>query len=543
MPAPKTKTGAANGSAKGKTSTPASTNGTSTPVPHDTSADAKTPAGKPDKAAYDAEQENIKKEIDALQLKLNVVRDKIGGASGKGTLNERRKVLRDELDEIRGQQSDNKASRGKILDQVKTIQDGIQKKIKDLNAAKQKAPFKTVAEVDTHVRNLEKQVESGNMRVVDEKRALQEIQQLKRSRRTVESFQADQESIEADRAKLDELRKQLDDPEFKAISDRYDTIKAELDEIKKVDDEAYANRSKLFAERDELQAQINALYNQKRESSRLYREANDRYWTKVNEDRARRAERARAQRAADELAKKQETARRLREEAEIPAFQAEIEDCQTLIDYFSGKSGSAAPELKTAQPKDAPEVAGVPKLEIRKVESAPEGAIVRKKKGEEEADYFVAGKKKGKKQPREQPKEKAPPADTDKLHVPFATLSALLALSIPPPANHGDVPRVIEDLGTKKAWFEANQKRVTAENVARAEAEIKRLTGKAEEAKADADLEEDPNTVLPPNGGGERPPELPPTPQVDDIKSLPVPSEAVDQELEAVAEAEGTASS
>uniref|UniRef100_D8PNX8 Nuclear segregation protein Bfr1 n=1 Tax=Schizophyllum commune (strain H4-8 / FGSC 9210) TaxID=578458 RepID=D8PNX8_SCHCM len=454
----------------------------------------------PDKAAYDAEQENIKKEIDALQLKLNVVRDKIGGASGKGTLNERRKVLRDELDEIRGQQSDNKASRGKILDQVKTIQDGIQKKIKDLNAAKQKAPFKTVAEVDTHVRNLEKQVESGNMRVVDEKRALQEIQQLKRSRRTVESFQADQESIEADRAKLDELRKQLDDPEFKAISDRYDTIKAELDEIKKVDDEAYANRSKLFAERDELQAQINALYNQKRESSRLYREANDRYWTKVNEDRARRAERARAQRAADELAKKQETARRLREEAEIPAFQAEIEDCQTLIDYFSGKSGSAAPELKTAQPKDAPEVAGVPKLEIRKVESAPEGAIVRKKKGEEEADYFVAGKKKGKKQPREQPKEKAPPADTDKLHVPFATLSALLALSIPPPANHGDVPRVIEDLGTKKAWFEANQKRVTAENVARAEAEIKRLTGKAEEAKADADLEEDPNTVLPPNG-------------------------------------------
>ena len=60
----------------------------------------------------------------------NVVRDKIGGASGKGTLNERRKALRDELDEIRGQQSNNKASRGKILDQVKTIQDGIQKKVR-----------------------------------------------------------------------------------------------------------------------------------------------------------------------------------------------------------------------------------------------------------------------------------------------------------------------------------------------------------------------------------------------------------------------------
>ena len=77
MPAPKAKTGAANGSAKEKTFAPASTNGTSTPVPQDTSADAKTPASKPDKAAYDAEQENIKKEIDALQTKL--VCDSEGG--------------------------------------------------------------------------------------------------------------------------------------------------------------------------------------------------------------------------------------------------------------------------------------------------------------------------------------------------------------------------------------------------------------------------------------------------------------------------------
>ncbi|TRM67568.1 hypothetical protein BD626DRAFT_479165 [Schizophyllum amplum] len=537
MPAPKAKAAATNGAPKGKPASASSTNGAATPVPKDTSSDAQGAAGRPDKQLYDAEQEKIKKDIDALQAKLSAVRDNISGATAKGTTSERRTQLRAELDGIRGQQSNNKASRGKILDQVKTIQDGIQKKIKDLNAAKSKASFKSVAEVDAHVKSLEKQVESGSMRVVDEKRALQEISQLKRSRRTVESFQNDQASIEADRARLDELRQQLDDPDFKAASDRYDTIKAELDEIKKVEDVAYAGRSKLFAERDELQAEINTLYNQKRESTRLYRDANDRYWNKVNEDRARRAERARAQRAADELAKKQETAQRLREEAEAPAFQAEIEDCQTLIDYLSGKSGSAAPELKTAAVTEkGADVAGVPKLEIRKVDAAPEGAVVRKKKGAEDEEYFVAGKgKKGKKQPQ----AKAAPADTDKLNVPFATLSALLALSIPPPANHGDVPRVIEDLGTKKAWFEANQRRVTQENVARAEAEIKRLTGKAEEAKVEADT--NPDEILPPNGGGERPSELPSTPQADDIQSMGVPTEEVDQKLETVAEAEAEA--
>jgi len=63
----------------------------------------------------------------------------------------------------------------------------------------------------------------------------------------------------------------------------------------------------------------------------------------------------------------------------------------------------------------------------------------------------------------------------------------LLALSIPPPVNSGDVPRVVEDLKTKKAWFHANQTRVTQENIAKAESQIAKLgKGKeAEEATAD----------------------------------------------------------
>lgn len=317
------------------------------------------------------------------------------------------------------------------------------------------------------------------MKLADEKRALQEMSSVKRNRRVVEAFQADQESIESDRRAVDELKKQLDDPESKAVSERFDAIKTELDELKKEGDEAYAGRTKLFEERDSLQAQLNTLFNQKRESSQQFRDQNDHYWAKVNEDRARRAERAREQRAAEEAQKKREIAERLREEAEIPAFQAQIEDCQTLMDHFSGKSSAnPAPPLTAAKP----DVVGVPKLEIRKVDSAPEGSIARKKKGEEEESYFVGGKGKGKGK-RGAPKSSdangaslASPTSNSPLNVPLATLSALLTLSIPPPASAVDVPRVIEDLKTKKAWFEANQARVTAENITKAENEIQRLT-------------------------------------------------------------------
>ncbi|CDO75614.1 hypothetical protein BN946_scf184858.g54 [Trametes cinnabarina] len=547
--APKSKSVAANGAAAKKPAKSTTSSVTASPATTTVEVQEFTAVvygpGKPDKTLYDAEQNKIKAEIDAVQVKLTAVKEKIALTSRSGSGNERRNALKAELDSIRSHQSTNKLSRGKIHDQLKTIQDGIQKKIKDLNAARAKIPFKTVAEVDERIRQLEKQVESGNLKLVEEKRALQEISQWKRSRRIVEGFQAEQESIEADRAKADELRKQLDDPEAIAISKRYDEIKAELDELKKESDEAYASRSKLLDERSALQAQLDELYNKKRESAQRFKEANDRFYTKLNEDRARRAERARAQRQAEEEAKKKELADRLREEAAVPAFQAQIEDCQTLIDYFSGKSSTVP--LSSQKPlKEKADVAGVPKLEPRQVDAAPEGVIVRKKKDEVEDAYFVGGgKKKGGKKGGAKPP--APAAETNgaesasgQLNVPLPTLTALLTLSIPPPTSTADVPRVIEDLKTKKAWFEANQARVTAENKAKAEAEIRRILGKsADSVDVPTPASDD---IAPPNGGAEHPAEPAPTPASIDLPSTAVPIEAIEEKLETVPEQEVEAS-
>jgi hypothetical protein len=336
------------------------------------------------------------------------------------------------------------------------------------------------------------------MKLVDEKRALQEIQQTKRLRRTVETFKADSDAIEADRAAVEELKKQLDDPEAKAISERYDAIKAELDEIKKEDDELHADRSKLYDERSALQQQIDALWNERRESTSRYREANDRFYTKLNEDRARRAERSRAQKEAEEAEKRKARTLQLREEASQPAFRVQVEDCQTLIDYFSGKSTSAVVSSEKTGYTE-------PKLDIRQVEAAPDNLVARKKKGEEDEAYFTGskGKNKGKKGHKANgaPALESTPSSSH-VNVPFGTLSALLALSIPPPSSQADVHRVVEDLKTKKAWFEANQARVTAEAIAKAEAEIQRLTlGKGDSA-ASASLDGWSN-----DGSSEAPPE------------------------------------
>ncbi|TEB35842.1 hypothetical protein FA13DRAFT_1728699 [Coprinellus micaceus] len=301
------------------------------------------------------------------------------------------------------------------------------------------------------------------MKLADEKRALNEIQTTRRSRKIVEGFQAEQSSIESDRAQIDELRSQLDDP-------------------------AAAGRNKLFRERDDLQAKLNTLYDSKRASAIAYREANDRYYKKVQEERQRRAERDRAQRLAEEQAKKKEIADRLLEEAQTPAFQFQIEDCQTLIDSLSGKTTENV-TFKSTPDAQEKSLAGVPKLDVRKVEaSVPEGAVIKKKGGDEDKRNKGGNKKPSSKPAAETPAPAAPSStSSSQLQLPLPTLSALLSLSIPPPTNSADVPRVIEDLKTKKAWFEANQDRVTAENIAKAKARIEKLSANDEESKVIAD--------------------------------------------------------
>ena len=373
-------------------------------------------------------------------------------------------------------------------------------------------------------------MESGTLKLGDEKRAIQEISNTRRLRRTVEGFQAEQDAIDREKEEEKQLRAQLDDPETKAISEHYEKLQAEFDGLKREGDEAFANRSKLFDERDALRREIDAFWSLKKESHQRYKDANDRYWVKAKEEQARRNERLRQQKAVEEQQKKLDLVERLREEASSPAYQIEIQDCQTLIDAFSKGTTSEVPVITSAAEQKVAGVTGVPQLDIRKVE-APTDLVARKKKGEEEEAYFVAGK--GKKSKRGQktsgrnsPALTSPSTSSSQFHIPFPTLTALLSLSIPPPGSRDEIPRVVEDLKTKKAWFEANQELATKDKVAKAELDIKRiLKNVGKDTNGDA---------TPDNGDGEVPADSAPASVKDDVPDVVVPAEEAVEKSEEV---------
>lgn len=193
----------------------------------------------------------------------------------------------------------------------------------------------------------------------------------------------------------------------------------------------------------------------------------------MNDDRAKRQERQRAERQAYEDDKRAEVNERLLEEAQAPAFEREIEDCRNLIATFKrrigqGGSSSAPTSNGSSSLFERASVAGVPALELRKVEGeAPKGAVVAKKKGTEEEESWGGFGGKSKKKGGNKAAASATksdeavsdgaPAKDEKLNLPFGTLSALMSLGITAPLTTADVPKAIDDLEIKKKYLVDNQ--------------------------------------------------------------------------------------
>lgn len=400
-----------------------------------------------------------------------------------------------------------------------------------MNAAKAKVPYKTTQEVDHQIkcvqsractiqaseltpaafpprtRSLDRQVESGSMKLVDEKKALAEISSLRKQRKTVESFSAQQAAIDADKAKIDEIRQELDDPEQKAASKKFDDLKKELDEVNKRMEDVSKSRDGLYDERNARESQVEARilrhewsadagdFFQSRSSSmsfgsrRRHRpqlsakpttptvspkprlldgRRSDRLLLadqKLNDERAKRDERRKAERKEYEVSKRAEVNQRLLEEAQAPAFEREIEDCQTLIRFFrqrigleNGAATSAGSGSVSSLGFSRPKVAGVPEPEPRKIDEGDslKGAVPLRKKSEQEEESWgglAASSKKGGK------KGRAAEADGEKLKLPFGTLSGLMALGIPAPLTTGEVQKTIDSLQLKKKYLVDNQVR------------------------------------------------------------------------------------
>jgi chromosome segregation ATPase len=339
------------------------------------------------------------------------------------------------------------------MDKIKRLDEQLKSRINEQKAARSKVSYKSVDDIDRQIAQFQKQVDAGTMKIVDERKALTEITQLNRAKKTFGTFDAAQRAIDDVKGQIAELKKTLDDPEAKAMSEKYNAIQKELDEIKGEQDEVYKNLNSLRDQRTQLQAEQQDAWHALKTFKDEYYEHKRAYRDYEQEAFRVRKEKQRAEREAYETAKRREHAAKRLEEASQPAYQDEIITAEGLIRYFDP---SALPAKEASSPSKFAASAQ------RTVDdSAFKGMKVAKK---DEEDYFIGSAGKKKKGGKKGGAAAANSASAEtKFNLNIGVLEDLSKVKVDAPSSQADIPTVIEQLKEKVAKWKEDQDKKTQE--------------------------------------------------------------------------------
>ncbi|KAJ6156399.1 hypothetical protein N7497_005284 [Penicillium chrysogenum] len=426
---------------------------------------------KPDEAAYKASLAEAEKEHAAAQEKLNQIKAKLDNAKPNNQDSptvKKQQELRAELSAIRQKQSGFKSSRSSTQEKINALDANLKARIAEQNNSRGRLSFKSVEEIDNQIARLEKEVDSGTLRLVDERKALTEVSNLRKQRKSFAGLDEAQKGINDIKTQISELRKTLDNPEAKALSDKYSEIQKELDAIKAEQDGVFKNlnalrdeRTKLRNEQQEKYTAIRTIKDTYFKARRAYKEYEDEAW------RVRR-ERQKAEQEAFAREKRKKIADKKLEEASQLAYADEILTAQGLIRHFDPAYDFSSLGLDEKKDQGSNFRAGVG----RTVEAAEIKGMKVVRKDDEE-DYFVgSGGKKGKKGGK---KGGAANVESTKFNMNVGIIEDFAK---------SDVPASVEKLAAKITEWKKNQASKTEENIKKAQEEITRL--EEEETKATA---------------------------------------------------------
>lgn len=356
----------------------------------------------------------------------------------------RRQELITQVNEIRQKQAGGKTARTSKMDQIKRLDEQVRSRIAEQKTAKAKVPFKSVEELDNQIAALDKQVNTGTMKLVDEKKALTDISNLRKIRKNFGQFDDSQKAIDELRTKIKEIKDSMEDPEHKALSDQYNKLQAELDKIKAEQDEAYKGLSGLRDERAKLQAAQQEKFSAIRKLKDDYYSQKKAYQAYEREAREKQNERRKAERTRFVMEKRKAEAERKLADASDPAYLEEIRRANGLLQFLDPNHKEEKGPLMAAS--------GLTAQAQRTVDDANLKGTKLVRKEDRDDEYFAAAKKgkKGK-------KNNAAATASKAFNCPPSVVEDCAAMGIDPPMGPDDVPGVIEKVKAKLDHWKSDQ--------------------------------------------------------------------------------------
>lgn len=391
----------------------------------------------------------------------NAIKAKIDAAQPQNKdspTSKRQQELRSELQSVKQQQSTFKTSRGSVQEKISALDTQLKSRMAEQKAARSRVPYKSVEEIDREIQRLEKQVDAGTMKLVDEKKALAEISSLRKQRKGFAGFEEAEKGIQDVKAQIAELRKTLDNPEVKALSQKYDEINQELQSIKAEQDKAYTSLSSLRDERSKLNSEQQEKYSAMRDIKDKFHKARVAYRDYDQEQYRQRQEKQKAEREQYLKQKRRETATKKLEEANEPAFIDEIITAEGLIRYFEPSASTETKPLRGPSGFAAEAQRGVESSDFK-------GTRVSKKEDRDDNYFMGVGGKKGKKGKKGGATgSPAPSTPTEgRFNLSVGVIEELAKINVEPPMNQAGVPEVVEKLKKKRDQWKADQDKKTKE--------------------------------------------------------------------------------
>ena len=322
----------------------------------------------------------------------------------------------------------------KAMDAARDSARAQQKSIRD------KCKYVSVAQVDEAVARLEDKMAHTTMSLNDEKKIIQQLSDLKKSRQFVQQYSAVKDAAAGDAGGREGAMARV-----KAVNEKIKALKQREDAQKK---EIEAIREKVGGEKDDIpdlikekQAKWEMIVQCREAQDKLwedFKKKEDAYWDTELLYRAwEKVEKQKKWEAGKEERARRDAERKAREEAMRPdPYTEEIMLCEQLTVYLSRFTATKA----APAPEAAPEA------------EAPSGARLLKR-DTEELDIMYTGTGKGKKAKGSKKAKK--PAN---LNHTFDILSSFAKCKVTPPLVAEGAAAAAEALTERKAVFEKLQK-------------------------------------------------------------------------------------
>ncbi|KAJ2615070.1 multicopy suppressor of BFA (Brefeldin A) [Coemansia sp. RSA 1365] len=423
-------------------------------------------------AELDTKIANLRKEQDEVRKGLGESNTR------RGPYAEERSKLVASLQEIRTEQNSLRKSRGKVFDRQAALTASIRKKTAELKAQQSKLTYKSVEEIDREIAKKEKQIESGQLKIVEERRLASEIPSLRRAKKLVEQVAIAQKAIDVEAAELAKIDAELGDTNAQALGDEHERLQNELDGLRASQDVGQKQRDALLSKRARIMKELDSAWDEKRALQDEHRKNNNAFYHWQQEERKLRALKEKGERVQRQREERLAVAQARREEAEVPAFQDEINTCNTLIAYLGGFVSSATngsrSEGTRSENNTRPSSAASSARETDSSEHIPVGMVAIKKTGGEES-YFAGTSDKSRKKHNQRKDTRTIGSKADVLKLPLVVAEQFLELRVDIPTNAIGIAAALKSLAVRKQQFIDQQPKATEEKKRKAEEEIAKL--------------------------------------------------------------------